>query len=484
MAQVSSQSVFSGMFWKFMERISAQLTSFVVSVVLARILLPEDYGTVAMVIVFINIANVFVTSGLSTALIQKKDATELDFSTIFYCTLVLSIFIYIILFIAAPYIATFYNRQELTSIIRVFSIKVIISSYNSVQHAYVSKHLMFKKFFYSTLIGTIVSGIVGIILALSGAGTWAIVAQYLVNSTIDTIVLAFTVPWCPHYLFSMKAAKPLVRYGWKVLAADLIGTIYNNIRSLLIGKFYSSSDLAFYNKGKQFPELVCNNIDTTISSVLFPAMSNYGDVPAKIKALTRKSIQVSSYVIFPIMVGLAAVAKPLITILLTEKWIEAVPYLQILCIAYAINTISNANLQAMRALGRSDVVLKLEFIKKPIGLMLVLISIKFGVLWIAISLPVYYLIATIINMRPNFQLMSYSLLEQIKDISHPVIFSLVMYGCVAPISYLKIPEIGLLFLQIILGVSVYLILSLVFKDPTYEYLMNMMKSKICFHKKD
>lgn len=473
----TSEKVFSGMLWKFMERISAQLVSFTVSIVLARILMPEHYGIVAMVTVFINIANVFVTSGLSTALIQKKDADETDFSTVFWCTLALSIIIYIVLYLAAPLIAKYYKTDELIPVLRVFSLKIIISSYSSIQHAYVSRHMIFKKFFFSTLIGTIISGVVGIAMAFMGCGVWSLVAQYLVNSIIDTVILGFTVSWHPQFIFSWKAAKPLISFGWKVLAADLIGTIYNNFRQLLIGHYYSSTDLAFYNKGKQIPELISNNIDTTVSSVLFPAMSNAEGNVEKVKTMTRRSIKTTSYIIFPLMAGLSAVASPLINVLLTDKWADAVIYLQLICIARSINTVSTANLQAMRALGRSDVVLKLEFVKKPVGVLMVLVAIHYGVFWVAFTMPLYSVYATLINMLPNKKLMDYSIKEQLRDILLSAIISTVMAIIVVQLSQLGFSDIFTLIIQVVSGVLIYIGASELLKIEEYLYLKEFMRNK-------
>lgn len=465
----------SGFVWKFSERILAQLVSFIVSIVLARILTPEHYGVVAMVIVFINIANVFVTSGFSTSLIQKKDATDIDFSTIFYCSLSVSIGIYVVLFVAAPIIANFYSEPQLTSVIRVFSVKLLVSAYNSVQHAYVSRNMLFKKFFFSTLFGTVVSGVVGIALALAGFGVWAIVFQYLVNTCVDSIVLGFTIPWKPRLVFSKQSAKVLMGFGWKVLVADLIGTIFNNLRSLLIGKIYTASDLAYYNKGQQIPNLISTNVDASISSVLFPVISNENDDRQRVKELTRKSMKMSSYIIFPLMAGLAAIAEPLTILLLTEKWRPMIPYLQLICISNALGTITNVNLQSMRAVGSSDVVLKLEIIKKPIALVLILIAVKINVFAVAISMPVYSLIAAFINMQPNNKLFGYSTKEQLLDLLPATALSIVTFFIATIPMKFGFSYIITLFLQIIFGGIVYIALSLTFRVDTFMYLYDMVK---------
>ena len=467
--------VFSGMIWKFAERISAQLVSFVVSVVLARILLPEAYGIVALVMVFINIANVFVTSGFGNALVQKKNADETDFSTIFYCSFVVSIVLYLVLFFAAPFIAKYYQTEELTAVLRVFSIKIVLSSYSSVQHAYVSKHMIFKKFFFATILGTVLSGVVGIVMALKGFGVWALVAQYLVNSIVDAMVLSFTVKWRPRLLFSWNAAKGLMGYGWKLLCASLIGTLYGNLRSLIIGRYYTKDDLAYYNRGKNFPDLVMNNVVSTITSVLFPAMSNAGNKD-EIRRMTQKSISITSYIVFPMMAGMALVAKPFILVLLTEKWSAAIIYLQLVCLYNACHMITQTNLQAINALGRSDVVLKLEFIKKPVGILLLIAAIPHGVFAVALTLPLSAIFTMLVNMQPNRKLLSYGFLEQIKDLFPALLLTGGMSVVVYVVGLLPIHNLLLLILQICVGGGVYIFLSVFTKNESFFYLWNYMVS--------
>lgn len=266
--------VFSGLIWKFAERILAQGVSFIVSVVLARILMPSDYGIVALILVFINIANVFVTSGFSTALVQNKDANSVDFSTNFYCSFALSILVYGILFAIAPFLSQFYEMPDLALILRVFALRIPLSAYSAIQHAYVERYMIFKRYFFSTLGGTLISGVVGIMMAYNGFGAWALIAQYFTNTIVDILVLSITVPWHPEFRFSWKSAKSMMNYGWKILVADLSGTFFDQLRSLIVGKAYTSADLAFYNKGNQLPSLITTNISSSIMTVLFPAIAN------------------------------------------------------------------------------------------------------------------------------------------------------------------------------------------------------------------
>lgn len=475
---MADRKVVSGFFWVFGERITAQLVSFAVSVVLARLLLTEEYGIISLIIVFINIANVFVTSGLSTSLIQKKDANEEDFSTIFYCSLALAIAIYTVLWIIAPLIAEFYQSPNLSGYIRVFSIKILVSSYNSVQHAYVSRHMIFKKFFVSTLLGTIVSAFVGIGMAKAGFGAWSIIGQYLTNTCIDTLVLAFILPWHPQLLFNKDSAKSLISYGWKVLATDLFGTVFNNLRSLILGKVYTTADLAFYNKGQQFPQLIGNNLDATITTVLFPAMSNKNDSVTSVKELTRKAIKTASYVVFPIMAGLVATAKPLVIVLLTEKWKPCVIFLQLLCISQGLSTVSNLNLQALKAIGRSDVTLKLEFIKKPVYLVFLIIGMYINTVAVAISMVAYSFVGTAINIFPNKKHLSYGLKEQLIDLAPAIGMSVVMGVCTYLIQFLPMNDVIILVVQIVFGVGIYTGLSLLLKIDSFYYIIKIGRSYI------
>ena len=323
--------VISNFIWRFAERCGAQLVSFVVSIVLARLLEPSVYGTVALVTVFTTILQVFIDSGLGTALIQKKNADDLDYSSVFYFNFVVCIILYLGMFIAAPYIAKFYGNMSLIPVIRVISLTLIISGVKNIQQAYVSSNMLFKRFFFSTIGGTIVSAFIGIFMAYIGMGVWALVAQQLSNAMIDTMILWITVKWRPKAVFSWERLKSLLAYGWKLLVAVLLDTVYNNLRNLVIGKMYSSADLAFYNQGDKFPKIIVTNINTSIDSVLLPTLSSEQDNKARVKEMTRRAIKTSTYIMAPLMMGLAFCAKTVVELVLTQKWLPCVPFLQIFC---------------------------------------------------------------------------------------------------------------------------------------------------------
>lgn len=468
-------SVLSNFLWRFAERCGAQGVSFIVSLVLARLLTPNDYGIVALMSVFISILGVFIDSGFSAALIQKKDADDLDFSSIFYFNLVSCSLLYLILFFAAPLISAFYGRPEMTAMVRVLGITFLISGVKSVQTAYVSKNMMFKRFFFSTLGGTIGAAFVGIGMAMMGFGAWAIIAQSLFNNAVDTLILWLTVRWRPKKQFSFARLKQLFSFGWKLLASGLLDTVYNNLRTLIIGKVYTSEDLAFYNKGQHLPDLIITNVNSSIDSVLLPTLSAAQDDPEAVKSMTRRSMQTSTYVMAPFMMGMAACAVPLIRLLYTEKWLPCVPYLVIFCVTSMFYPVHTANLNAIKALGRSDLFLKLEIIKKIVGLITIVITAPISVMAMGYSLLVTCVLGQIINSWPNKKLLNYSYLEQLKDILPGILLAAFMCLCVYPVQWLGLSDIVTLLIQVPLGAVIFVAGSALLKLEAFTYLWGMVK---------
>lgn len=467
--------VISGFIWRFMERVGAQLVQFVVSIVLARILDPSAYGTVALITVFTTIMQVFVDSGLGNALIQKKNADDIDFSTVFYTNIVFCLFLYAIMWFAAPSIANFYNQPELVPYVRVLSLTIVVSGVKNIQQAYVSRNMLFKRFFFATLAGTIGAAVLGITMALHGAGVWAIIAQQLFNLTVDTCVLWITVKWRPIKAFSFKRLKGLFSYGWKLLVSALLDTGYNNLRQLLIGKIYSSSDLAYYNQGDKFPSVIVNNINTSIDSVLLPAMSSEQDHKEHVRNMTRRAIKTSTFIMAPLMIGLAACSKEVVSLILTDKWLPCVPYLQIFCFSYMIWPLHTANLNAIKALGRSDMFLKLEVIKKCVGLALLLITMRISVFAMALSLLISGACSLVINSWPNRKLLDYKVEEQIKDILPNIIMALIMGTVIYAIGLAPLATILRLITQVAVGVIIYYLLSRITKNETLNYTRDLLK---------
>lgn len=481
--KISANKVTSNLIWRLLERFSAQGVTFVVSIILARLLDPVVYGTIAIVTIFTTILQVFVDSGLGNALIQKKNADDVDFSSVFYFNIGMCTVLYLGVFFAAPLIALFYENAALVPIIRVLSLTLIISGIKNVQQAFISRNMMFKRFFLATTIGTICSAAVGITMAFNGFGVWSLVAQTLCSQSISTLTLWVTVKWRPKWLFSFQRLKGLFSFGWKLLVSNLINTVYNDLRQLLIGKVYTPQDLAFYNKGHQFPQLIVNNINSSIDSVLLPAMSSEQDDKTRVKMMTRRAIKVSTYIIMPIMMGLAVCAEPFIRLLLTDKWLPCVPFLRIFCFTMAFYPVQTANLNAIKAMGRSDLFLKLEIIKKVIGL-----TVLFSTMWISVEAMAYSLLFTsllssFINAFPNRKLLNYKYEEQLLDILPTILLTCGMGAIVFCITLLRLSNTITLLIQIPLGIAVYILGSIVFRSDSYTYVLNILKSSLKRRKK-
>lgn len=476
--QERNKNIISNFFWRLMERSGAQIVTFIVSIVLARILMPEDYGIISLVVVFTSILQVFVDSGLGTALIQKKDADDLDFSSVFYFNFVVCIILYIVMFIVAPYISLFYGDAMLTPIIRVMSLTIVISGLKGIQQAYVSKNMLFKRFFFSTIGGTIFSAILGISLAYLGYGVWALVIQQLSNNAIDTFILWLTVKWRPKKMFSWPRLLSLLTFGWKLLVSSLLDTCYNNIRNLIIGKMYSAADLAYYNQGDKFPYVIVSNINTSIDSVLLPTLSEVQDNRIAVKNMTRRAIKTSTYIMAPLMMGLAFCAEPVVRVILTDKWLPCVPFLRIFCVTYMFWPIHTANLNAIKAMGRSDYFLRLEIIKKIMGTVILLSTMWFGVKAMAYSLLLSGILSQAINAYPNKKLLGYGYLDQMRDCTLGIILAVFMGICVYFIGYIPIPTIASLMIQVLFGATIYIAASAGLKLEEFKYLTDMIKSFI------
>jgi len=462
--------------WRFAERCGAQGVSLIVTVILARLLDPEVYGVIALISVFVSLLGVVVDSGFGDALIQKKDADNLDFSTVFYFNILICLTSYAVIYFAATLIADFYHRAELTPMIRVMSLSLLISGVKNVQMAYVSRNLEFKRFFFATLGGTIAAAVVGIWMAYRGFGAWALIAQSLLNHTIDTAILWISVKWRPQLAFSFSRLKELFSFGWKMFVSALVNTAYGKINELIIGKIYSPSALAFYNRGTQFPAAIVGNLDTSIVSVLFPVLSSVQNDPNIIKAMTRRTLKVSTYLIMPMMFGLAACSEPLIRLLLTDKWILSVPYLRIFCVSYAFWPLLSDNMNAIRSLGYSNYYLAVDTTKKVISLIGLLISMWFGVIWMAHSFMFTTIISCSFAIIPNKKLLNYTCREQFADILPQIILTIIMGGIVYCVTFLRLSDWATLLIQVPLGVIIYILGSKLMKIDSFDYLWGIVKS--------
>lgn len=469
--KITKSKILSSLLWKYMERGGNQAIQFIVQIVLARLLLPEDFGIIALVLIFTQIAAVFVQSGLNTALIQKKDADEVDFSSVFYLSLIIACLLYSCLFFASPYIAAFYGLPQIIPVFRVLSITLIFGAFNSIQNAVISRNLQFKKLFFSSTGAILISGSVGIAMAYAGFGVWALVGQQISNQLLLTLIMWFAVRWRPRSVFSFRKVKALFSYGWKLLVSSLLNTIYLELRSLIIGKMFSATMLGFYNRGKQFPSVIVSNIDGSIQSVMFPVFASQQENRSRVKDMMRRAIVTSSFIIFPMVVGLAVIAEPLVKLLLTEKWLPCVPFLQIYCATYALMPIHTANLQVINAIGRSDIFLKLEIIKKIIGLSILAVTVFYGVYAIALGGALSSIISSFVNAYPNKHLINYSYKEQINDIMPSFLLSLAMGAIVYSVKWLGLSTLLTLTVQVITGIVLYVGMAWLFKLECFKYLV-------------
>lgn len=479
------KSTLSAVIWKTLERFGVQGVQFVLQIILARLLEPEHYGILSVMIIFINLANVFIQSGFNTALIQRKNVEEDEYSSVFWLSLFIAIVLYCLIFMISPMIARFYDMPDIIKPMRVLALVLFPGALNSIQIAKVSRSLDFHKVFISNIGGIIVAGVIGIFFALNDGGIWALVTYNLFNVFISCITMLLLIKWRPRFKFNFIKIRSLFSFGWKMLLSRLIDTLYQDMRSLVIGRKYSSATLAFYNRGKQFPQFLVGTIDEAVYTVMLPVLAVKQDQINEIKNMVRKSISVSSYIIMPMMAGFAACAVPFVEVVLTEKWLECVPYLRIYCLIYAFSPIHSCNLQAINALGRSDLFLKLEIVKKVYGVAILVVAVVCfdSPIAIAITGAISSFLNCIINSSPNKRLLQYSLVEQIKDILPPFVLSIFMGICVFGIQFLDLSSIAMLCIQVPLGISIYFITSKILRLEGFEYVMLTVKDLLMKRKK-
>lgn len=474
---VNSKSITSNMIWHFAEKWGCQIVSFVITIIIARLLDPSSYGVVAMVNAFTQIFTVFIDAGLGNALIQKKDVDNKDYSVALYANIVLCVLIYLIIYIASPYLAKYYDEESLTLLLRVSSVSILIYAFKNILQSYISKNMMFKKFFFASLTGTIGSGVVGVIMALKGYGPWALVISNLFDVAVDTVFMWFSIKWKPELYFSLDRFKSLFNFGSKILVAALIERLYNKMYHLVIGKAYTSEDLAYYDKGNSLTSKVADNIDAVINSVLFPVLSNVQDDKQKIKIIASKTLKINTYVMTPILVGIIVVCEPLVSVLLTDKWLLAVPYIRLFCLINILLPFQTTNKNIIKSLGKSNTFLRQEVMKKIIGVAILVISVNYGPIIIVIGKLLLNVISVCIDAKPNKQMVNYGLFEQIKDVMPTLFISCLMGIIVYLFNYLSINNLLLLIIQGLMGCIIYIVLSLISKNESFYYLKKIILKK-------
>ena len=463
------------MFWKLAENGLTQTIQLIVTVILARLLSPADYGTLAMVTISITVLNAFAEGGFNAAIIQKKNLDSIDCNSVFILNLFLSAAFYILLFLLSPWIAGILAGNALTAVLRVFALILVLGAFSNVHSALLYRHMMFKQFFKKTAAALILSSIIGIVMAFRGLGVWALVAQQLSNKLILCFLLWGTVKWRPRLRISLLKLRELFTFGINVLANNLLETINNQLRSLIIGLKYTSEDIAYYMKGEQFPAVVATSSDYALQGVMLSVYSKTQDDPSAVKAMLRRTIKTGCTVLLPVMAGMAASAESLVRLLLTDKWLPCVPYLQLLCIVYAFQSIRTSNMQAIYGIGKSNTVFRINMLSKLVGIVILFATAPMGVPAIAAGAVLTSLLMTVIYAIPGARYFGYAAREQICDIMPPLILSAVLFACVYAVNFLPVEPALKLLLQVVSGSAVYIGLSRVFKVESFLYFLNMVK---------
>ena len=472
------QKTVSGIMWSAIERFSLQGVQFIIQIILARLLLPSDYGMIGMLAIFLQVAQVFIDSGFTNALIQKKDRTEEDFATVFYFNILVAVLFYGILFFSASLIADFYNMPTLVLVIRFIALSLIINALSAIHRTKLIISVNFKTQSKISLGAAFISGVIGIWMAYVGCGVWALVWQTLLNSIILTILFYCLVHWKPLHTFSKSSFERLFNFGSKLLISSLINTVYRNLYTIVIGKKFSVVELGYYTRAEQFAIFPSNNLNALVSRVAYPILSSIQDDDKCLTNAYRNYIRLSSYIIFPLMVGLLVLANPIISLLLTDKWSGVVILLQILCLDWMFDHLSQINLNLLWVKGRSDLSLRLEIIKKTIAIFILFVSIPFGLEVMCWGRVIYSLIATYLNTYYTNSLIDLTLKLQVKDVFPSLILSFIMGGIVfICISFFE-TDIVKIVIGCITGMSFYILLSFLFKlDSFFCILTLIIKTK-------
>lgn len=470
-------STITSLFWKLFEQGGAAAITLIVQIVMARLLTPAEFGMLAIMLVFVNVGNVIVQSGLNTAIIQAPDVTERDYSTVFWMSLAISVALYVLVFFAAPAIAVFYENDALVWPLRVLVLILIINAFNSIQEAIVSRHLEFQKTFRATVAASIVSGALGIGSALAGAGVWALVIQQLLYQGVKCVALAAQEPWKPALIFDPDRARALFQFAWKLLASGLLNQGYQSVSDLIIGKVFTSDDLGIVSQGKKYPQALGTVLDGAIQPVMLSATAKVQHDKVQVKRLARRALKTSTFLIVPAMTMFAVVAEPLVALLLGEQWLPCVPFVQMYCFIYALLPIHTTNLQVLNGIGRSDLFLKLEVTKVIVGLSIMLFT-AFGLrnlYAIVVGYMVNGIICTFINAAPNKKVINYSYAEQMRDILPAFLLSAVGAVVAMPLGLAGLPSVALIVCQVLVLGVVYLLIAYVLHVEELEYLLNTLK---------
>jgi len=466
-----------GVVWSSIERFSTQGVQFLIMIIMARLLTPKDYGLIGMLAIFLAVAQSLIDSGFSQALIRKQDRTDVDNSTVFYFNIVVSSALYLILFIAAPFVADFYNQPELTSVMRVVCLGVILNSLAVVQRALLTVRIDFKTQAKASLSAAVISGCIGIVLAYCGFGVWSLVVQQLLNLSVNTLLLWIFSKWRPIAVFSWKSFHELFAFGSKLLASGLLDTLYRNIYPIVIGKLFSASSLGHYTRAHQFSEFPSSNVTGIIQRVTYPILCGIQDETERLEAVYRKFLKLSAFIIFPLMIGMSAVARPFIDIVLGKQWGFCGQLLQIICFAMMWYPIHAINLNLLQVKGRSDLFLRLEIIKKILGITVLCITAPFGLIVMCYGQIFNSIVALVINTYYTGKLINVGFIRQMKDLLPTILLSLTMFGAILLVNGFIEANIYRLVIGILVGIIVYASGSYIFKFKELQTLFSLIKRK-------
>lgn len=475
-----NKQIINSIIWKGFERFGVLGTQFVIQIILARMLDPDDYGMLALMMVFVSIANILVQNGLNTALIQNKDVKEEDYSSVFWVSFFLACVIYALIYVFAPVIGRLYNRDDIIVPLRCLALMLLPASLNSIQLARVTRQMQFKKIFFSNLAGAAVSGAAGITSACCGGGLYALIVQSLTNVITVCAVMRITSGLRICLKCNLGRAKVFLSFGWKLAVSSILNTLTENIRSMAVGLKFDAAALGYYERGMQFPQYGINVIQGTVQSVMLPAMSQNQEDTAKVKSIMKNAMSVSAYLVFPMLAGLAGIAESFIGLFLTDKWMASVPYMQVYCLVFAFYPIHVSNLQALNAMGRSDLYLKLEVIKQAYGL-LVLAAVLAAAgtpLSIPVSSAVLIPLGWYVNAYYNKKLTGYGFWEQACDVMPSLIMSVIMYGIVTRINMFGLGYFKTIVIQILTGIAVYFGMSFLTNNREFKKISGFIYSLI------
>lgn len=478
------EKALGGFFWTLTSNIGLKSVTLIVNIVLARLLVPEDFGLVAMLMIFFAVSQSFVESGFSQALIREKELTEKDKATTFYLNVMIAVVCYLVLWIAAPKIASFYNNEKLIALTRFMGLSIVFQSFYIVQQATLTHALNFKKITIVSLTASVLSSVIAVVMAYQNLGVWALAVKYVSFSLIAAILFYVVNPWYPRASFSRQSYHRLFGFGSKLLLSGLLDTFYQNIYNLIIGKYYSAATLGYYAQAKMYVDQATQTSTSTLQTVTYPILSQTKDDLERLRSSHKRIIMASSYIIFPLTIGLAVLAEPLIMTFVGEKWKGAIPLVQILCVSEILYHLHAINLNLLKVMGRSDLFLKLEIIKKINTTIAILIGIKFGLWGLLIGSVVNSYVALFINMYYTHRLVQYSYREQIADLLPVVLHTLPMLLLLYLfVNYITLPHMVMLIIGLLLGVISYFGFTYVIKSRALVYIMELLSHKVRFLKR-